>query len=76
MLGLEHEQAVGNVFNIGPREAVDTDVLVQAIADVTGYEIVKIKLDTLLPYYETSVKKAIDVLGFTPFYVVEEVLRS
>jgi len=76
MLGLEHEQAVGDVFNIGPREAVDTDVLVQAIADVTGYEIVKIKLDTLLPYYETSVKKAIDVLGFTPFYVVEEVLRS
>lgn len=76
MLGLEHPQATGDVFNIGPLKAVDTDVLVRAIADVTGYEIVEIKLDTLLPHYETSVEKARASLGFAPLYSVEEVLRS
>jgi len=76
VLGLEHPQADGDIFNIGPQSGIDTDVLVNAIATVTDYEIVKIKLDTLLPYYETSIEKAANHLGFTPQYFVQDVLQS
>lgn len=75
-LMLEHPDARDGTFNIGPRESVSFDELVPAIARATGLRYAPVDLFTTPYRYDTSVMKAVQVLGyapaFDPFHMVEE----
>jgi len=76
VLALEHPAAAGGTFNIGPERAADFGELVPYMARATGLPMVKVLLP-LPPYrYETSVRRAREVLGYQPrstvFTMVDE----
>lgn len=73
---LEHPAAEGETFNIGPRESVSFDALVERLAQVTGLETISVALHTEAYAYDTSIEKAQALLGYAPkhdvFTMIEE----
>jgi len=69
-LGLEHDQAIGETFNIGPASSVDFDKLVTYMSAKTGMAADKIVLQTTPYRYDTSIEKAVRILGYAPQFDV------
>jgi UDP-glucose 4-epimerase len=67
-LALTHPAAVGEIFNIGARKAFRFDQAVRYLARYTGLPVVEVKLSTVAYRYETSVDKAVSLLGYAPEY--------
>lgn len=65
-LGLTHERAVNETFNIGARNAFEFDKAVEHLAKYTGMRVHHVKMATVAYQYETSVEKAMDLLGYEP----------
>ncbi|NLF78883.1 MAG: NAD-dependent epimerase/dehydratase family protein, partial [Chloroflexi bacterium] len=67
-LGLTHEKADCETFNIGAVHSFDFDEAVPYLARMTGLPIQKVTLYTTSYRYDTSIQKAVDVLGYSPQY--------
>jgi UDP-glucose 4-epimerase len=67
-LALTHPDAVGETFNIGAEHAFYFDEAVRHLAQYTGLPVVDVRLSTTRYDYETSVDKAMRVLGYQPAY--------
>jgi UDP-glucose 4-epimerase len=67
-LGLTHERAIGEIFNIGADGSFDFDEAVTYLAKATGLPVQKATLHTTSYRYDTSIQKAVDVLGYRPQY--------
>lgn len=65
-LALTHPAAVGETFNIGARTAFKFDEAVRHLAEHTSLPVHEIRLHTVAYRYETSVEKAIALLGYAP----------
>ena len=66
ILALEHPAADGGTFNIGPRQSVSFDRLVPRLSQATGLPFARVRLETTPYAYETSIDKAMEVLGYSP----------
>jgi UDP-glucose 4-epimerase len=69
-LGLTRDRANGEIFNIGAAESFDFDAAVTHLANVTGLPVQKVTLHTTSYRYDTSVQKAVDMLGYSPQYTI------
>lgn len=69
-LGLTREKANGEIFNIGAAESFDFDAAVTHLAKATGLPIQKATLHTTSYRYDTSIQKAVDMLGYSPQYTI------
>jgi len=67
-LALTHENAINETFNIGARNSFNFDEAVRYLAKFTGLPVVDVQLSTTRYDYETSVEKAIQMLGYEPKY--------
>ncbi|MBV6436900.1 MAG: NAD(P)-dependent oxidoreductase [Chloroflexi bacterium] len=67
-LGLTRDAAVGETFNIGGLHSFKFDEAIRYMARVTGLPVREVRLFTTDYRYETSIQKAVDVLGYTPEY--------
>jgi UDP-glucose 4-epimerase len=65
-LALTHPAAAGETFNIGARTPFEFDTAVRYLAAHTGLPVHEVTMSTTSYRYETSVSKAIDVLGYAP----------
>ena len=73
-LALTHDNAVGEIFNIGPAASFDFDEAVNYLAGVTGLPVSKVKLHTASYRYDTSIEKAVHLLGFSPRYSIFDMI--
>lgn len=69
-LALTNDRAVGETFNIGARSSFRFDEAVRHLASYTGLSVIEVRMFTTPYRYETSVQKAIDVLGYAPQFDV------
>ena len=67
-LGLTHERADGEIFNIGAANSFDFDEAVNHLSQATNLPVREVTLHTTSYRYDTSIQKAIDVLGYQPQY--------
>lgn len=75
-LALEHPNAEGGTFNIGPEAAADFGEIVPHMARLTGLPMARVRLP-LAPYrYETSVQRAHDALGYRPRFTVFQMIEE
>jgi UDP-glucose 4-epimerase len=75
-LALTHERAAGETFNIGARSAFKFDEAVHHLAKYTGLPVAEVKLFTTSYRYETSVEKAIDMLGYEPQFDIFKMIED
>jgi len=76
ILALEKPEAVGEVFNIGPENAVSFDEIIPMMQKFTGLPVVEVRLPGPAVYYHTSIQKAKDRLGFKPRWDFKSMLEE
>jgi UDP-glucose 4-epimerase len=67
-LALTQDTAVNETFNIGPRISFNFDDAVKHLASYTELPVVDVHLRTTRYDYDTSVDKAVQILGYAPQY--------
>ncbi|MEM6530100.1 MAG: NAD(P)-dependent oxidoreductase [Chloroflexota bacterium] len=67
-LALTEDAAVNETFNIGPLASFNFDRAVEHLASHTGLPVVNVRLTTTHYNYDTSVEKAVRMLGYRPQY--------
>ncbi len=74
LLGLRERAAAGEAFNIGPEHAFEFDQAIPYLAKRTGLNIVPVRLYTASYRYETTVEKAMRMLGYAPQYSIYQMI--
>ena len=75
-LALTHENAVNETINIGARESFNFDEAVRYLARFTGLPVVEVQLSTTRYDYDTSIEKAIQMLGYEPKYDIFKMIED
>ena len=75
-LALTHENAIDQTFNIGARSSFDFAEAVRYLATFTGLPVVEAQLSTTRYDYETSVEKAIQLLGYEPAFDIFKMIED
>lgn len=76
LLALHHPAATGSVFNLGYTDPVDFGSLIPAMADITGYPVVPVRFPGPGVFYHTSNERIQRVLGYTPAWSIDRMLRD
>jgi len=73
-LALTQDAAHNETFNIGSLESFSFDEAIMHLAQVTGLRVVRVNLSTTRYYYDTSVEKAMSVLGYSPQWDIRRMI--
>lgn len=76
VLGVTHDAALGETFNIGPAESFNFDEAVMALAQKTGMPVVRVALHTASYRYDTTIEKARRVLGYAPRHTIYTMIEE
>lgn len=76
LLALEHEDAAGEIFNLGATDPVDFEALLAQMSDITGLPIIIADLPGQGVYYQTSNEKIRRILGYEPIWTIERMVRE
>lgn len=74
LLGLDHDKAVGQAFNLGATDPVDFADALQQMAAATGLPLHVVDLPGAGVYYHTSNGKIRDLLGFRPTWTIDRMI--
>lgn len=75
LLALEHEEAAGQVFNLGATDPVYFETLLPHMSDITGLPIIIADLPGQGVYYQTSNDKIRRILGYEPVWTIERMVK-
>nr|WP_306263910.1 NAD(P)-dependent oxidoreductase [Pararhizobium sp. IMCC3301] len=76
LLALQHEDAAGQVFNLGATDPVDFEALLVHMSDITGLPIIIADLPGQGVYYQTSNEKIRRILGYQPVWTIERMVKE
>ena len=76
LLALVRDAAAGETFNIGPPAGFDFDQAVGRMSDLTGLPVARVRLATAPYRYDTSIEKAVSMLGYEPRYTILDMIEE
>jgi UDP-glucose 4-epimerase len=74
LLGLDHDAAVGEVFNLGATDPVDFEDLLSRMSAITNLPVITVDLPGNGVYYTTSNSKIRNMLEFEPEWTINRML--
>lgn len=76
LLAMNHAQAAGGVFNLGATQPVQFEPLIDKMAAITGYPVVRVNLPGPGVDYCTANDHIREKLGYTPVWTIDRMLAE
>lgn len=73
---IDTPEAVGEAFNVGPAAPYSERILVMALSEALGLEIVEIRHEGVRPSWYVSSSKARQILGYEPRYTIFDMVAE